>query len=96
MSEPHNTMPLRTYYLVFVALMALLVATVAAAEIEHATINAVLAVTIAVAKAVLIMVFFMHLKYSSGLIRVFAVSGFLFLAILLVLMINDYIARVAA
>lgn len=83
----------RTYYQVFAALMALLVLTVAAAQIEHGLLNTLSAVTIAVTKAVLIILFFMHVKYSSRLTQVLAVAGFVWLAILIVLMIADYQSR---
>lgn len=83
----------RTYYLVFVALLVLLAATVLAAEIEHRAANTLLSIGIAVAKALLIMIFFMHLKFAKSLIRVFAAAGFLWLGILFALLFSDYLSR---
>lgn len=83
----------RTYVLVFVTLLVLLVLTVVAAGTEHKLLNNILAMTIAVTKMLLIMLFFMHLKDSSRLTQVFAFAGFLWLAILLALTLSDYETR---
>ena len=48
---------------------------------------------IAVAKAVLIILFFMHIRYGRKLTWVFAGAGFFWLAILLVLAMTDYATR---
>jgi len=88
-----HIIPPRTYYQVFAALMVLLVLTVAAARIENDLLNTVTAVTIAVTKAVLIIMVFMHVKYSSRMTQVLAVVGFLFLAILIVIVFADYQSR---
>jgi cytochrome c oxidase subunit IV len=89
---PHLTSP-KTYFIVFLILLALLALTVLASGTEHKLLNSVLAVTIAVSKAVLIMLYFMHLRDSSQLTRVFAMAGFLWLAILLGLTLSDYQTR---
>jgi cytochrome c oxidase subunit 4 len=51
------------------------------------------ALAIAGSKAVLIMLYFMHLRYSNRLTSVFAVAGFLWLAILIALCLSDYLTR---
>ena len=81
------------YYRVFATLLVLLAATVAAAQIEHGLANLITAITIAVAKAVLIVLFFMHVRYTTPLVRVFAGAGFVWLAILLSLVASDYLTR---
>ena len=52
-------------------------------------LNTVVALTIAVAKALLVILFFMHVKYSSGLTKIVIVAGFFFLAILVSLTLAD-------
>ena len=89
----HHVVDTRVYYRVFAALMALLVLTIVAAWIEHDTINAVIAITIAVTKAVLIVLFFMHVKYSAGTTKVFAAAGFGWLILLFLLTFGDYKTR---
>ncbi|MEQ8789302.1 MAG: cytochrome C oxidase subunit IV family protein [Pirellulaceae bacterium] len=91
-SQHDGARPL-TYVLVFLALLVLLAATVMAAEIESAWLNNITAITIAVAKAALIMLFFMHLRYSQRVTQVFAVAALLWLLILLALTLSDYQAR---
>jgi cytochrome c oxidase subunit IV len=88
-----HIIPPKTYYQVFAALMVLLVLTVAASLIEHDLLNTISAVTIAVTKAVLIVLFFMHVKYSSRMTQVLAVVGFIWLAIMLAIMFADYDSR---
>jgi cytochrome c oxidase subunit IV len=89
----HHVLPLKTYFLVFAALLVLLALTVAAAEIENNVVNLVVGLTIAVTKAVLIVLFFMHVRYNSFVIRVAVVSGFLWLGILITFTMSDYLTR---
>jgi cytochrome c oxidase subunit IV len=91
----HHIVPPATYVKVFAALAVLMVLTVAASyvHIPVAGGNIVLAMTIAVCKAMLIVLFFMHVKYSGHMIWVFAGGGFLWLVILIGLTVNDYIFR---
>lgn len=88
-----HIVPRRTYYAVFGALLVLLVLTVAVAKIDLGPLNPVVAMTVAVAKAVLIVLYFMHVRYESSLTRLFAAAGFLWLAILLSLTMSDYLSR---
>jgi cytochrome c oxidase subunit 4 len=55
--------------------------------------NTVAAITIAVVKALLVVLFFMHVKYSSNLTRVYVLAGFLWLALLIGLTLTDYLTR---
>jgi cytochrome c oxidase subunit 4 len=87
--------PKRTYLLVWAALLVLLFATWCFAELNLHSFNAIIAMTIALAKMLLIILFFMHVRYSSRLTWVFAVAGFLWLAILILLTLNDYLTRQA-
>ena len=86
-------MPVRTYITVYIALMILLVLTVGAAFIDLGPLNLVVAMAIAITKAVLIVLFFMHIRYAGPLSRLFAVIGFFWLMILFVQTLTDYITR---
>lgn len=60
---------------------------------ELGVFNAVVALTIAVIKAVLVILFFMHIRYSSKLVKLTICSGFFTLIVLLSLTLTDYISR---
>jgi cytochrome c oxidase subunit 4 len=89
--EPH--VPVRTYWIVFIALMALLALTVGAAELERGPLSIALAIAIATVKAVLILLFFMHVKYSSRLIWLFAGASFLWFGLMLLFIFADLLTR---
>jgi cytochrome c oxidase subunit IV len=55
--------------------------------------NPVVALTIAVTKAVLVILFFMHVRYSSTLTKVTVGAGFFWLLILITLSLSDYLSR---
>jgi cytochrome c oxidase subunit 4 len=85
--------PKSLYYTIFAALMVLTVLTVAVARVDLGVLNLPMALAIAVAKALLVILFFMHVKYSPKLTQVTAFTGFVFLAILVALTMNDYLSR---
>lgn len=89
----HHIVPPLTYYKVFAALMILLVVTVAAAEVDLGALNVGIAILIAVVKAVLIILYFMHVRYSSKLVWVFAGAAFVFVFIMFALTLSDYMSR---
>jgi cytochrome c oxidase subunit 4 len=88
-----HVVPIRTYFFVFVALMALLVLTVVVSWIPLGSGNLAVAMTIGIIKATLIILFFMHVRYSSKLVWVFAASSFVWLAIMLLITFSDYLSR---
>jgi cytochrome c oxidase subunit IV len=88
--------PVYVYYWNFAALMVLLVITLVAAHLKLGEFNLVIAITIAVAKAVLIVLFFMHLAYSTRLVRVFAGAALFWLLIMFALTLGDYFGRQSA
>ena len=88
----HVSSPLM-YLVVFAALMVLTVVTWWVAQIDLGWANDVVALTIAVTKALLVILFFMHVRYSTRLTKLTAIGGFLWLAILIFLTLNDYITR---
>lgn len=89
----HHVVPLKIYFANFAALMVLLVITLGAAAVDLGQWNLLIAMAIAIAKAGLIMTFFMHLKWSSPLIRLFALITLLFLGIMFLFTLTDYVAR---
>ncbi len=88
-----HIVPRTTYFAVFGALMVLTFLTVAAANFNFGALNDVIAMTIAVSKMLLVLLFFMHVKYSSRLIWVIVASMFFWLIILLSLTLSDYLSR---
>ena len=95
MSERHQShvvSPL-LYLAVFASLMVLTVVTVAASRFDFGPWNTVVALGIAVVKATLVVFFFMHLKWSSRLVRLMAAAAFLWLALLIGGALSDYVSR---
>ncbi len=91
MSE-HVT-PRRTYFAIFAALLALTFLTVAVSRIDLGRLNTIVAMTIAVSKAVLVVLFFMHLRYSTRLTKLVVVGGFMWLALMIGLTMADEVTR---
>ena len=89
----HHVVPIKVYLSVFVTLMVLMAATIGFAYLDLGLLNNVVALTIAIAKTSLIMLYFMHLRYSSRLTQIFALVGFLFLFILVAFTLSDYLTR---
>jgi cytochrome c oxidase subunit 4 len=92
MAEHHVT-SVKLYVGIFLALLVLTAATVIVANFDLGWANDVVALTIAVVKALLVLTFFMHLRYSTRLTVLTALAGFFWLGILLVLTLNDYFTR---
>lgn len=84
---------LRTYFIIYAALMIGLFATVAIAYLPHGPWSLPGALAIAFAKATLVVLVFMHVYYSPRLTWVAVFSGLVWLAILFSLTLNDYISR---
>jgi cytochrome c oxidase subunit 4 len=82
-----------TYCVIFSALLVLTLATVAAAEVEFGAWHTPIALGIAVLKATLVVLFFMHVIHSSRLTVLVIFSSLLMLAILLVITLSDYLTR---
>jgi cytochrome c oxidase subunit 4 len=85
--------PQSTYFTVFGTLMVLTAVTVAAAFTNLGALNFPVALAIAVTKATVVVLFFMHVKYSSRLTKFVVVSCLFFLACLFGLTFTDYLSR---
>ncbi len=92
MSEHHGP-SVRTYVLIFCSLLALTAATVMVAFADLGGWHTTIALAIAVTKATLIVLFFMHGLESSRLVHLIIVGSLLWLAIMLVLTFSDYDTR---
>jgi cytochrome c oxidase subunit 4 len=87
-------MPLRIYYTIFAILMFCTYLTVQVAFLDLGPWNTVAALVIAVFKATLVVLFFMHVKYSPKLTWAVVIGSVFWLGILLALTMNDYLTRV--
>jgi len=89
----HPVVPVKVYVGVFLVLIALTITTVAVSKIELGEYNFVAAITIAVVKATLVVLFFMHVKQSTAMTKLFVVAGFFWMAILFAFTLSDYFSR---
>ena len=92
MSSVHVS-PLSTYLSIFAALMVLSAITVGAAFADLGSLNPVVALAIAGLKATLVILYFMHVKYSSRLTKLTVVLSMFFVAILFAETLMDYATR---
>jgi cytochrome c oxidase subunit 4 len=90
---PGHLVPRKLYISVFIALIALTALTTGVAFINLGKWNTVAALAIAVCKATLVVLFFMHLRWSSNLLRMVVAASLLWLAILIVLTVSDVFTR---
>ena len=91
MSE--HILPTRVYYTIFAILLLCTFLTWRIAYFDLGPLNIVAALGIAVFKAVLVVLFFMHAKYSTRLTWVVALAGVFWLGMLLALTMGDYLTR---
>jgi cytochrome c oxidase subunit IV len=85
--------PKGVYYAIFGSLMVLTAVTVGVAFINLGPLNFPVALSIAIVKATLVILFFMHVKYSSRLTKLIIGTGFFFLLVLFTLTLTDYLSR---
>lgn len=83
----------RTYFLVWAALMILLFLTWGVAEFDLGIANTIVALTIAVVKMLLVILFFMHVRYNTRITWLFAAAGFVWFLIMVSLTMTDYLTR---
>lgn len=88
-----HILPSKVYYRIWLALLTLLVLTWGLAQINLGPLNIVAMLLIAIGKTVLVVLFFMHVKYTSRLTWVFVAAGFIWLAIMIDLTLSDYLTR---
>lgn len=81
------------YFIILCCLCAGTVLTYFAATWEMGIFNPVVALVIACTKATLVILFFMHIYYSSKLTKITVVAGFFWLGIMITLSLSDYVTR---
>jgi cytochrome c oxidase subunit IV len=91
--EDHHIVPPTTYMLIFGALLVGTGLTVGAAFIDLGPFNPVLAILIACIKAVLVILFFMHVYFSSRLMKLTVAAGFFTFLVLITMTLSDYLSR---
>jgi cytochrome c oxidase subunit IV len=89
----HHIMPKKIYFLIFAALLVGTAVTVQAAFIDLGPLNTLVALAIAVIKATLVVLFFMHVKYASTITKLVVVSSIVWLGFLFFITLSDYLTR---
>ena len=94
MSDHSKSSPIKTYFAVWISLLAGTFLTYKAAFIDLGRFNAAVALTIATAKALLVALFFMHLRHAhERLLKLVVIATIFFLFILIALSMADYGTR---
>ena len=96
MAEHHIVSP-KIYAVIFTTLMICTALTVFAAEVDlnkyFSGLNVIVALTIAVFKASLVVLFFMHGKYSPKRTQLVIIASIFWLAVMLTMTMSDYLSR---
>ena len=92
-STAHHVAPVRLYLAIFGALIVGTILTVLVAKFDLGPMNNVVMLSIASAKALLVVLYFMHVRWGSRLTWVVASAGFFWLLILFGLTMSDYMSR---
>jgi len=95
MSSPngHHVAPVRLYLVIFAALMVGTILTVVVAKFDLGPLNNIVMLSVASATALLIVLYFMHVRWSTRLTWVVAGAGFFWLLILFSFTMADYMSR---
>lgn len=89
----HHVVPVKLYATIVGCLFSFTAITVLAAFLELGALNTPVAIGIAILKATLVIMFFMHVRYNTPLMWVFAGGGFFMMLIFLSLLMQDYMSR---
>ena len=93
MQEAEHLVPIRVYLTIFALLMMFTAITVGVSFLDLGPFNTLVAIVIAVTKMMLVILYFMHVRYSSRLTWAVVAGGFFWLALLLLLTLGDYLTR---
>ena len=93
-AAPHHRASIMAYLLVFAALMIMTIVTVAVSRIDLGAWNTAVALAIAIVKATIVILWFMHVIHSPRMTWIVVISSFLWLGVLFVLTFADYLTRV--
>jgi cytochrome c oxidase subunit IV len=89
----HRIITPKTYIAVFATLLVFTGITVGAAYVDLGILNPVVALAIASFKAVVVILFFMHVKYQSKLVKMTVGAGFFTFLVLITMTLTDYMSR---
>jgi cytochrome c oxidase subunit 4 len=92
-TAPHHAASLVSYFVVFATLMILTVITVWVSRIDLGALNTPLAMAIAIVKATVVILWFMHVIHSPRMTWIVVISSFLWLAVMFALFYSDYLTR---
>jgi cytochrome c oxidase subunit IV len=90
---PEHVSSKKLYYIIFAALLVLTYVTVGVSKIDLGAMNTIVAMAIAVTKALLVVLFFMHVRYSTKLTKLVVAGGFVWLGIMFLLTMMDFASR---
>ena len=88
-----HIVPVKIYVVIWVSLLLLTGLTTGVAYIDMGVFNTVVALVIAVTKMMLVVLFFMHVKYTTGLPRIVMIAALFWLAIMMSLTLSDELTR---
>jgi cytochrome c oxidase subunit 4 len=89
----NHILPKRIYYTIFGILMLCTYLTVQIAVFDLGPLNTIAALAIAVFKATLVILFFMHVKYSTRLTWAVVLGSIFWFGIMIALTMSDYLTR---
>ena len=92
-TEGSHVVPVRTYLAVFAGLLILTALTVAVSYVDLGPMGLLVALAIASGKALLVVLFFMHVLYSTRLTWIVILASIFFLMILIGITMSDYLTR---
>jgi len=92
-SAPHHQSSLVSYFVIFFSLMILTILTVWVSRIDLGSMNTVVAMAIAVVKATLVILWFMHVIHSPRMTWIVVIASFLWLGVMFALTFADYLTR---
>ena len=93
LTNEHHVPSLSLYFTIFGALLVGTLLTVVVAKFDLGAFNNIVMLTVACTKALLVVLYFMHVRWSSRLTWVIAASGFFWLIIMFTLTMQDYMTR---
>lgn len=91
--QSHHVVTPKTYATILLLLFILTAATTGIAFINLGVFNPIAALLIACTKAVLVILFFMHIRYSSRLMMLTVAAGFFTFLVLIFMTLSDYVSR---
>ncbi|HEV2274701.1 MAG TPA: cytochrome C oxidase subunit IV family protein [Acidobacteriaceae bacterium] len=89
----HHIVGPKVYLMILAALLIFTATTTGVAFLDLGIFNPVVALAIACIKAVLVILFFMHLRYSSKVMKLTVAAGFFTFLVLITMTLTDYMSR---